>query len=174
MPQDVGAWLHIGQNGEVTVFTGKVEVGQNIRTSLAQAVAEELRTPLDSIRMVMGDTALCPFDMGTFGSMTTPMMSPHLRRAGAAAREALIDLAAKQWGNDRASLSVRDGRVVNGSKSASFCELHAMKAGASSSVRTSFQKSSRFVTVSLSSIGESSSATARSQPFSKTAVTSKS
>ena len=128
MPQDVGAWLHIGQDGVVKVFTGKVEVGQNIRTSLAQAVAEELRTPLESIQMVMGDTALCPFDMGTFGSMTTPMMSPQLRRAGAAAREALIDLAAKQWGSDRASLSVRDGRVVNGSKSASFGELtHGQK-----------------------------------------------
>jgi isoquinoline 1-oxidoreductase len=112
----------------VKVYTGKVEVGQNIRTSLAQAVAEELRTPLESIQMVMGDTALCPFDMGTFGSMTTPMMSPQLRRAGAAAREALIDLAAKQWGSDRASLSVRDGRVVNGSKSASFGELtHGQK-----------------------------------------------
>jgi isoquinoline 1-oxidoreductase len=128
MPQDVGAWMHIDQDGAVKVYTGKVEVGQNIRTSLAQAVAEELRTPLESIQMVMGDTALCPFDMGTFGSMTTPMMSPQLRRAGAAAREALIDLAAKQWGSDRASLSVRDGRVVNGSKSASFGELtHGQK-----------------------------------------------
>jgi CO/xanthine dehydrogenase Mo-binding subunit len=128
MPQDVGAWLHIGPDGAVKVFTGKVEVGQNIRTSLAQAVAEELRTPLDSVRMVMGDTALCPFDMGTFGSLTTPMMSPQLRRAGAAAREALIDLAAQQWNSDRASLSVRDGRVLNGSKSASFGELtHGQK-----------------------------------------------
>src|SRR5688500_2927505 len=50
----VGAWLHIGANGTVTVFTGKVEVGQNIRTSLAQVVAEELRVPLKAIKMVMG------------------------------------------------------------------------------------------------------------------------
>jgi isoquinoline 1-oxidoreductase len=128
LPQDVGAWLHIGQDSAITVFTGKVEVGQNIRTSLAQAVAEELRAPVESVRMVMGDTALCPFDMGTFGSMTTPMMSPQLRRAAAAAREALIDLAAKQWNTDRASISVRDGRVVNGSQSATFGELtHGQK-----------------------------------------------
>jgi isoquinoline 1-oxidoreductase len=130
LPQDVGAWLHIGEDSAVTVYTGKVEVGQNIRTSLAQAVAEELRAPIDSVRMVMGDTDLTPFDMGTFGSMSTPVMSPQLRRAGATAREALIGLAAKKWSVDRASLTVRDARVADGggSHSASFGELtHGQK-----------------------------------------------
>ena len=56
-PQEIGAWLHIGEDGAVTVYTGKVEVGQNIRTSLTQVVAEELRAPVDAIRMVMADTA---------------------------------------------------------------------------------------------------------------------
>ena len=73
VPREIDAWLHIGENGEITVFTGKVEVGQNIRTSLSQAVAEELRVPLSSIRMVMGDTQLVPFDMGTFGSCMIPL-----------------------------------------------------------------------------------------------------
>ena len=72
LPKDLAAWLHIDKDGKVTVFTGKVEVGQNIRTSLAQQVAEELRVPVDAIRMVMGDTDLCPWDAGTFGSRTTP------------------------------------------------------------------------------------------------------
>ena len=45
LPKDLNAWIHVGADGDVKVFTGKVEVGQNIRTSLAQAVAEELRTP---------------------------------------------------------------------------------------------------------------------------------
>ena len=72
-PQDLGAWLHIGEDGRISVYTGKAEVGQNIRTSLAQAVAEELRTPVASIHMVMADTKLTPYDMGTFGSMTTPV-----------------------------------------------------------------------------------------------------
>src|SRR5262249_24491460 len=72
LPQELGAWLHIGEDGTVTVYTGKAEVGQNIRTSLAQAVAEELRVPFGAVRMTMGDTALTPFDMGTFGSRTTP------------------------------------------------------------------------------------------------------
>ena len=121
LPQDVGAWLHIGEDSAVTVYTGKVEVGQNIRTSLAQAVAEELGAPMESVRMVMGDTDLTPFDMGTFGSMSTPVMSPQLRRAGATAREALVGLAAKKWGVDRGSLTVRDARVVDKSAIAFGC-----------------------------------------------------
>jgi Molybdopterin cofactor-binding domain len=80
LPKEIDAWLHIGEKGEITVFTGKVEVGQNIRTSLSQGVAEELRVPLDSIRLVMGDTQLVPFDMGTFGSRTTPTMNLQFRR----------------------------------------------------------------------------------------------
>src|SRR5690348_3485994 len=79
LPQEIGAWLHIGEDSVVTVYTGKAEMGQNIRTSLAQAVAEELQVPLDAIRMTMGDTDLTPFDMGTFGSRTTPTMAPQLR-----------------------------------------------------------------------------------------------
>jgi isoquinoline 1-oxidoreductase len=113
MPKQIGAWLHIGENGAVTVYTGKVEVGQDIRTSLSQVVAEELRVPMDSIRMVMGDTDLTPYDAGTFGSMTTRVMSPQLRRAAAAAREALIDLAAEQWKADRSALLAADGKITN-------------------------------------------------------------
>ena len=88
-PREIGAWLHIAEDGAVTAYTGKAEVGQNIRTSLSQAVADELRVPIESVRLVMGDTALCPFDAGTFGSRTTPAMAPQLRKAAAAAREAI-------------------------------------------------------------------------------------
>ena len=88
-PQEISAWLHIDKNGAVTVYTGKVEVGQNARTSLTQAVAEELGAPLSSIELVMGDTGRTPFDIGTFGSMTTPTMVPQLRKMAAAARQLL-------------------------------------------------------------------------------------
>src|SRR5262245_48591158 len=71
LPQEIGAWLHIDETGAVTVYTGKVEVGQDIRTSLSQVVAEELRVPVTSIHLVMGDTDLTPYDAGTFGSQTT-------------------------------------------------------------------------------------------------------
>ena len=94
LPPDVGAWLHIGEDGKVTVFTGKTEIGQNIRTSLTQAVAEELGAPIDSISLLMADTAKTPFDMGTFGSRTTPTMNAQLRKVAAAARAVLADRAA--------------------------------------------------------------------------------
>jgi isoquinoline 1-oxidoreductase len=122
-PEALSAWLHIGEDGRVTVFTGKVEVGQNARTSLTQAVAEELRMPVSSIRMVMGDTALTPFDMGTFGSQTTPRMWPQIRKAAATAREMLIEIAAEQWSVDKANVKIVDGKLLSGEKSAGFGEL---------------------------------------------------
>lgn len=111
LPKEIDAWLHLGENGKVTVYTGKVEVGQNIRTSLSQAVAEELRVPMGNIAMVMGDTRLTPFDMGTFGSRTTPTMNLQLRKVAAAAREMLIGLAAAKWSTDRRNLTAADGKI---------------------------------------------------------------
>ena len=113
LPKEIDAWLHIGENGKVTVYTGKVEMGQNIRTSLSQAVAEELRVPIEKIEMVMGDTQLTPFDMGTFGSRTTPTMNLQLRKVAAAAREMLIGLAAAQWQTDRQHLVAADGKITD-------------------------------------------------------------
>ena len=127
LPKDLAAWLHIDKDGKVTVFTGKVEMGQNIRTSLAQQVAEELRVSVDSIRMVMGDTDLCPWDAGTFGSRTTPTMGPQLRAVGATAREALIDLAAERWKVSREGLTAENGKIVDAhsarKQSLSYAEL---------------------------------------------------
>lgn len=109
--EEIAAWLHVAGDGRVTVYTGKVEFGQGIRTSLAQEVAEELRVPMSSIQMVMGDTELTPFDMGTFGSLSTPQMGTKLRKVSAAARELLVGLAAQRWGIARAGLTAADGRV---------------------------------------------------------------
>ncbi len=119
-PQDIGAWLHIGEDGKITVYTGKVEVGQNIRTSLTQVVAEELRTPVERIHLLMADTQLTPFDAGTFGSGTSPRMAPQLRRAAAAAREVLLDMAAEQGNVKRDSLVVQDGKVIDSQSKKSF------------------------------------------------------
>ena len=113
LPEEIDAWLHIGENGKVTAYTGKVEVGQNIRTSLSQAVAEELHVPIGNIEIVMGDTQLTPFDMGTFGSRTTPTMNLQLRKVAAAARETLVDLAAAKWQTDRKHLVAADGKVTD-------------------------------------------------------------
>jgi isoquinoline 1-oxidoreductase len=120
LPKEIGAWLHIDETGAVTVSTGKVEVGQNIRTSLTQVVAEELRLNVASIRLVMADTALTPYDMGTFGSMTTPRMAVQLRKVSAAARELLLDLAAAEAKVDRGTLVVADGKVTHPPSRRSF------------------------------------------------------
>jgi CO/xanthine dehydrogenase Mo-binding subunit len=125
LPQSVRAWLHIAGDGSVTVYTGKVEMGQNIRTSLAQQVAEELRVSMESIQLVMGDTSLTPYDMGTFGSRTTPTMGPQLRKASAVARETLVAMAAKRWKADPATLVVADGKITDSQskESISYGEL---------------------------------------------------
>jgi isoquinoline 1-oxidoreductase len=114
LPANVAAWLHIAPDGKITAFTGKVEVGQNIRTSLTQAVADELRVSPGSVTLVMGDTAVTPWDMGTFGSRTTPTMAPEMRKMAATAREALIGAAAKTWNVAKDHLQAKDGFVANG------------------------------------------------------------
>src|SRR5258708_2711811 len=125
VPQDIDGWIHIDEDGGVNVLTGKAEMGQNIRTSLAQAVAEELRIPVSMIRLTMADTDLTPFDMGTFGSRTTPTMAPQLRRAAAATRQVLIDLAAQQLNVEPGSVQIVNARFSNHdkSKSLSFADV---------------------------------------------------
>lgn len=125
MPREINAWLHIAPDGGVTVYTGKVEIGQNIRTSLAQTVADELHVALESIQMVMGDTQLTPFDMGTFGSRTTPQMGTQLRSVSAAARDVLVGLAAKKWNVDAGQLVAENGTISDRSRgrSITYAEL---------------------------------------------------
>ena len=110
---DFNAYLRIGEDGGVTCFTGKVELGQGAITSLAQTLADELDVPLKSVDMVMGDTALCPYDAGTWGSMTTPYFGPVLRAAGAEARAVLIGLAAVRLKIPKDQLDVKDGVVFD-------------------------------------------------------------
>ncbi len=119
-PRELGAWLHVDEKGQVSVYTGKAEVGQNIRTSLSQVVAEELKLPVSAVQMVMADTDRVPYDMGTFGSRTTPDMAAQLRRAAAAARELLLDLAAEQAKVERGTLTVADGQVTHPPSKRSF------------------------------------------------------
>jgi nicotinate dehydrogenase subunit B len=125
VPDEIGAWLQVDEQGRIAVFTGKAELGQNIRTSLTQAVSDELHVAADAITVVMADTARTPFDAGTFGSRTTPFMAPQLRRAAAAARSALIDLAAARWQVEPAAVDASGGRVrhLETGRTATYGEL---------------------------------------------------
>ena len=95
-PTDVNSYLHIGADGRVTCFAGKVELGQGAKTVLAQLAAEELDVAMDSVDMVLGDTALCPWDMGTFGSLNVRQFGPVLRSAAAKARAELLQMACER------------------------------------------------------------------------------
>ncbi len=123
---DFNAYLRIGEDGKVKCFTGKVELGQGPITSLAQSLADELDVPMESVEMVMGDTALCPYDAGTWGSTTTPQFGPILRAAGAEARAVLIGLAAVRLKVPKDQLDVKDGVVFDRSSpntKVSYAEL---------------------------------------------------
>lgn len=109
----ISSWIHISPAGDITVFTGKVEIGQNIRTSLSQVVAEELFVAPEAINMIMGDTGLTPYDRGTYGSLTTLQISPILRKAAANLREILVEEAQKTWEIEASNLFLRDGMVID-------------------------------------------------------------
>ncbi len=110
-PSDLNAYLRIAEDGKVTVYSGKIEMGQGVITSLAQEAADELGVALTSIEMVMGDTHLCPFDSGTYGSMSTRFFGPAVRAAAAEAKAILLDLAAEQLKTPKDKLSVENGVV---------------------------------------------------------------
>ena len=113
LPTDFNAFLRIASDGRVSCFTGKIEMGQGVMTSVAQILAEELEVPLASIDMIMGDTDLCPWDMGTFGSRTTRFFGPPLREAAAEARAILIELASKRLGVDPGQLVIKNGVLTD-------------------------------------------------------------
>ena len=112
-PTDFNAYLRIAEDGQITGFTGKIEMGQGISTSLAQLLAEELDVAVDNVNMVMGDTELCPWDMGTFGSLSVRAFGPVLRGAAAEARSVLLQMAAEQLHAPAESLQVHNGVVTD-------------------------------------------------------------
>src|SRR6185312_5552787 len=105
---DFNAFVHIGADGRVTMMVGKIEMGQGVMTSLPQLAAEELGVSLASVDVVMGDTGLCPFDIGTFGSLSVRTLGPVLRAAAADARAVLVQMA-----SERLAVPVADVDVKN-------------------------------------------------------------
>jgi len=110
--EDFNAYLRIKEDGRVDCFTGKIEMGQGVITSIAQVLADELDVPLGQVDMVMGDTELCPYDEGTWGSMTTRFFDPVLRAAAAEARMVLVELAAEYLKVNKDQLGTLDGSVI--------------------------------------------------------------
>ncbi len=104
-------WIAIEPEGTVVAYSGKVETGTGVRTTLAQIVAEELDVPLERVRLVMGDTGRAPDEGYTAGSMTVRMGGGQLRKAAAEARLALFERAAERLGVPREQLEVHEGVI---------------------------------------------------------------
>lgn len=105
------AYLRVKEDGRVDCYSGKIEMGQGINTSLAQALADELEIGFDKVDMIMGDTELCPYDAGTWGSLTTRFHDPLIRAAAAEAREVLKKLASEKLGVPVSQLKAENGVI---------------------------------------------------------------
>src|SRR3954471_3682265 len=110
----LNAWLRIDPDGTVTLFTGKIELGQGIGTALTQIAADELDVDLKRIRIIHGDTALTPNEGQTAGSQSVQDSGTAVRFACAEAREILLGAASAKLGAPASELKVADG-VINGS-----------------------------------------------------------
>jgi CO/xanthine dehydrogenase Mo-binding subunit len=132
--KSIGARIHLGKDGSITVLVGKVEAGQGARAELTQAAVEELRVPANAVQLVMADTGAVPDDGITAGSGSTPRTMPAVRQGAAAARQLLIDFAAKKWSVEAKDCEVRDGKVIHAAskRSLTYADLakddEAMKA----------------------------------------------
>jgi isoquinoline 1-oxidoreductase len=125
LTKDYNAFLHIAEDGTVTCYTGKIEMGQGIITGLAMMMADELNVPFEKVKMVMGDTELCPYDAGTWGSQSTQTFGPAMRAAAAEAKSVLLDMASAQLGVPASQLEVKNGTVIDSSndRSVSYAQL---------------------------------------------------
>lgn len=113
LPKDYNAFLQIKEDGTVNCYTGKIEMGQGVITSLPQMMADELNIPLEKVKIIMGDTDLCPWDAGTWGSQTTQTFGPAMRAAAAEARGVLVEMASQQLGVPAAQLEVKEGVIID-------------------------------------------------------------
>ena len=123
---EFNAYLRVKEDGRIDCFSGKIEMGQGVNTSLAQVLADELEVSIDKVDMIMGDTELCPHDDGTWGSMTTRFHDPQIRAAAAEAREVLKKLAAEKLGIPVTQLKVENGVIfaeTDRNKNVTYAEL---------------------------------------------------
>jgi len=124
--QNFNAYLRIKEDGRVDCLVGKIEMGQSAFTSLKQLLAEELDVALESVDIIMGDTDICPFDAGTWGSLSIRAFGPDLRAGAAEGRAVFLELASKKLNISIDQLTVENGiiQVIGDSgKKISYAEI---------------------------------------------------
>ena len=119
----LSSWLRINDDGTVTLFIGKVELGQGALTAVSQVCAEELVVDFDRIQVISGDTRLSPDEGTTAGSQTMPNCAPAVQQAAAEVRQILTTIAAERLDVDRESLAISDGTISHGDSSVTYWEL---------------------------------------------------
>ncbi len=110
---ELDAWIQIQEDGTIVVLSGKVEIGQGIRTVIAQIAAEELDVSLERIQVVLADTGRTPDEGYTAGSNSTQGSGGAIRFAAAEARQVLLELAAEHLAAPLERLTVHDGIIVD-------------------------------------------------------------
>jgi nicotinate dehydrogenase subunit B len=122
---EVDGFIAVNADGSVTIYSGKVDLGQGLRIAIPQMAAEELALDVSRITLIEGDTALTPDQGATGGSSGIMRGGVEIRRAAATAREALIGLAAERMRRPPAELVAIDGRIrtSDGSTSVAYAEL---------------------------------------------------
>jgi CO/xanthine dehydrogenase Mo-binding subunit len=121
----LNAWLRVDADGTVTIFTGKIELGQGIGTALTQIAADELDIDLKRVKIVYGDTALTPNEGQTAGSQSVENSGTAVRFACAEARDILVNAAAAKVGVAASALNVSDGTCTADGKSVAYWDLVA-------------------------------------------------
>jgi CO/xanthine dehydrogenase Mo-binding subunit len=125
-PTKLDSWIAVGADGTVTAYTGKCDFGQGMLTVQTQLVAEELCVPMRRVKLIQCDTSVSPDQGTTSGSQSTPtnFNSQNLAQAAATAREALLNMAAKRFGEAVDQLTVTDGVITGKSgRHTTYAEL---------------------------------------------------
>ena len=106
---ELDSWIAIAEDGKVTAFTGRIDMGTGTQTVYCQAIAEELDIPIESVSVVLGDTAVTPEQGKSTASDSVSLNLKPMRQAAAEARGVLLDLAAEKLGIPRDQLSTANG-----------------------------------------------------------------
>jgi nicotinate dehydrogenase subunit B len=126
--KSVDAWLAIGGDGRITVYTGHVELGTGVETALTQMVADELDVPFARVHIVQGDTLLTPDQGPTWGSLTIQVAGLQLRQAAACAKRAMLGLAGKELGAPPGDLQIDNGVISGAGKRITYAMLTRRRA----------------------------------------------
>jgi CO/xanthine dehydrogenase Mo-binding subunit len=105
------AWVKLNTDGSAEIVTGTQDIGSGTRTGLTQVAAEELGLPMESVTLLLGDTAFGPYAPVSSGSATQATLGPAIRAGAADARRQLLEAAAQFLEEPAARLSVRDGAI---------------------------------------------------------------